>query len=217
MRNHEERMAEIRRRSDALIQERKKRRKTILTLCVPLALCLVIMGVWLLPKGTATESGLREEEGTIPEIAVGEAMERTEAMTLPAMECEIATALDSYSDYPGISVEILSVDRQTEGTSLRVRWKNDTDKEVIFGASFSIDSLQDSRWQPCKMNEGVAFPAIGYILEPGQVREEPYMLTGVYDLPERGICRFLTECFVYETESDSIRCELWTSFSLGEP
>ena len=216
MRTHEERMAEIYRRSDVLIQERKKRRKRILTLCVPLVLCLVILGAWLSQKGAVTESIPMEEIGTIQETMVPEMVE-TDEETRPAIMVDTATLLSGYSDYPGIYVEILSVDRDEEGTSLRVRWKNDTDKEAMFGASFFVDSWQDSSWQPCEMKENVAFSAIGYILSPGQEREESYRLTGVYDLPGTGTYRFRTECFVYETEDDSLQCELWAGFSLEEP
>ena len=49
MRNFEERKAEIFRRSENRIKERKRNRNRILALCVPLCLCIVIMSVIYLP------------------------------------------------------------------------------------------------------------------------------------------------------------------------
>ena len=49
MRNFDERKAEIFRRSEKRINERKRNRNRILALCVPLCLCIVIMSVIYLP------------------------------------------------------------------------------------------------------------------------------------------------------------------------
>ncbi len=213
MRTHEERMAEIRRRSEEQIKLRKKRGRRILITCIPVVMVVGIVGAWLLSSAPVTESIPWEEEAFV-DGTVEENMAEMVEEALPATMVETATAQLSHSDYPRLSVEILSVEQRDEGTSLRVLWKNDTDKEVIFGSSFFIEELQGGQWRSCQVNESVIFDALAYILEPGQEREETYVLTGVYDLPEQGTCRFLTECFVYETPEDSLKCELWDTFNL---
>ena len=50
MRNFEERMAEIDRRSAEILKKRARRRKQLLTLCIPLVLCIGLF-LWLLPGG----------------------------------------------------------------------------------------------------------------------------------------------------------------------
>lgn len=214
MRSQEERMAEIRRRSNMLIEERKKKRKIIWATCVPLILCVVIGGLWLFPKGTATESIPYEAVEAMTEM--GETEEETQPQTRPAIFTETSIAYSSYTDYPGVTVEILSLEESDGKTSLRVLWKNETDKEMIYGSSFFIDSWQGDHWQSCQVNEDLIFTAIAYFLEPGQEREETYTLTGVYSLPEEGSCRFRTECFVYETPEESLHCELWDTFELNK-
>ena len=50
MRNFEERKAEVFRRSENRIKERKRNRNRILALCVPLCLILTVMSVTMLPS-----------------------------------------------------------------------------------------------------------------------------------------------------------------------
>lgn len=214
MRTQQERMAEIRRRSDVLIVQRKKRRTMILACCVPLVLSVILVGAWLFPRDSATETVSREE-CAMTEIAAMETCPETGAMTLPAVSVETATVFNNYTDYPGVTVEILSVEESDGKTSLRVLWKNETDKEMIYGSSFFVDSWQGGHWQSCQVNEDLTFTAIAYFLEPGQEREETYTLTGVYALPDQGTCRFRTECFVYETTEESLHCVLWDAFELN--
>lgn len=49
MRSNEERIAEIYRRSEAIIRQRKKRRKQVLLACVPLVLCMTLFAAFVLP------------------------------------------------------------------------------------------------------------------------------------------------------------------------
>lgn len=58
MRNFEQRIAEISRRSEMIFKQRKRRRRLLIT-CTPLVLCLGLLAVFLLPpesKGSAPES-----------------------------------------------------------------------------------------------------------------------------------------------------------------
>lgn len=52
MRNFEERKAEVFRRSEKRIKERKARRNHILMACIPLVLCITILGAFLRPNIT---------------------------------------------------------------------------------------------------------------------------------------------------------------------
>ena len=63
MRNLDERVAEINRRSEEIIQFKKKRRKMALASCVPAALCICILVALGVPARQTTESCAPEETG----------------------------------------------------------------------------------------------------------------------------------------------------------
>lgn len=63
MRSLDERVAEINRRSERIIQLRKKRRKWALTGCVPVALCVCIVAAVIVPDQQITESSVPGETG----------------------------------------------------------------------------------------------------------------------------------------------------------
>ncbi len=56
MRSFEERLAEIQRRSEAILKERKQKRRRALLVCVPLLLCISLWGVHSLNGNSATEA-----------------------------------------------------------------------------------------------------------------------------------------------------------------
>ena len=207
MRTHEERMNEIYRRSEEQLLLRKKRNRRVILTVMPLILCIGVMTAWVSRRGGITES-IREPEA-VPEACT---MEETQIATVPETMTQTATMEANYTDYPGLSVEILAVEQSEEGTSLKVRWNNETEKEVLYGSSFFIDAFEEDHWEPCEVDETVVFPAIAYSLEPGQKKVETYSVTGVYELKETLTHRFRTECFVYETAEDSLHCELWVTF-----
>ena len=70
MRNFEERKAEVFRRSEKRIKERKQRRNHLIMACLPLVLCITILGAFLFPGGIpedprfngASGGGLTEEK-----------------------------------------------------------------------------------------------------------------------------------------------------------
>ena len=56
MRDFEERKAEVFRRSKKRIKEREQRRKHILLTCIPMVLCIMMLGVYVLPEMRAENS-----------------------------------------------------------------------------------------------------------------------------------------------------------------
>lgn len=214
MRTTEQRMTEIKTRSEVLIRKRKKRRAVLMGTCIPMALALVLAGGRFLRIASPTESEfIPLERETAPEIGTDMAEAAEEGITIAAIFAESATApTGSFTDFEGVTVEVVSLDRDTDGLSLKIKWKNETDKEVIFGSAFYIDAFQGGEWIPCNVNGDLIFTAIAYNLAPDSEREETYRLTGVYDLPDSGTCRFRSDCFVYTTPETSTPCTLWTTF-----
>lgn len=71
MRNFEDRMAEITRRSDTRIQKRKEMRRRVLAACVPLVMCVFLGGAYLMGRGTEVRNGdiSVEDKATVLESA----------------------------------------------------------------------------------------------------------------------------------------------------
>ena len=63
MRNFEERKAEVFRRSEKKIKERKARRNHILMACIPLVLCITLLGAFLFPGATPEDPGFNGSAG----------------------------------------------------------------------------------------------------------------------------------------------------------
>ena len=86
MRNFEERKAEIFRRSEKIIKERKRNRNRILALCIPLCLIVTVWSIMILPammpasKGNNNDSGERMDiMGTVD--GTGAVFVRVEVMS----------------------------------------------------------------------------------------------------------------------------------------
>ena len=63
MRNFEERKAEVFRRRDKRIKERKQRRNHILMACIPLVLCITLLGAFLFPGATPEDPSFNGSAG----------------------------------------------------------------------------------------------------------------------------------------------------------
>ncbi|MBQ9838474.1 MAG: hypothetical protein IJO56_03115 [Oscillospiraceae bacterium] len=63
MRNFEERKAEVFRRSEKRIKERKARRNHILMACIPLVLCITLLGAFLFPGATPEDPNFNGPAG----------------------------------------------------------------------------------------------------------------------------------------------------------
>ena len=63
MRNFEERKAEVFRRSEKKIKERKQRRNHILMACIPLVLCITLLGAFLFPGATPEDPSFNGSAG----------------------------------------------------------------------------------------------------------------------------------------------------------
>lgn len=73
MRSFEERVAEINRRSEKILQDRKTRRKHILFACVPLVLCVGFCAAFVLPNGSPAKDTAPESvtEAPMEDAAMG--------------------------------------------------------------------------------------------------------------------------------------------------
>ncbi len=138
MRNLNECQAEVFRRSETRIKERRRRRNHILMTCMPLALCVSILAVFMLSGGKFTESEITGAAGVPPQndsaycyvskVEVS-GQGKTKVFTDPEVVTSIYTQL---LDYDGIREEnILNSESKTEITP----------EEEKYGAAFVTGSL----------------------------------------------------------------------------
>ena len=85
MRELHECQAEVFRRSEKRIKERKQRRQRILMTCIPLVLCLTIFGAFLFPQ---LNNNMQAPEG-MPESKTQAAMGQDENQSMPCSIAEI--------------------------------------------------------------------------------------------------------------------------------
>ncbi len=132
--------------------------------------------------------------------------------TLPAV-----TVGESHTEFPGVALQIVDLKREEKKTTLSVLWRNETDYDVTYGASYEIQRLEGDVWVSCAMREDIAFNLLAYCLMSGQSNTEIYDLTGLYDITQPGTYRFVTDCFVYNDPEASTKCQLSAEFAVADP
>lgn len=119
--------------------------------------------------------------------------------------------------YEGVEIQIDSFNwlEGNQKSSLVVAWNNKTKYEVNYGASFDIERLDGDEWVSCAIPDDLVFIAIAYLLPAGEMTNEIYTLTDMFDVTSPGAYRFKTDCYVSDNESQGTKCELTAEFTLG--
>lgn len=107
--------------------------------------------------------------------------------------------------------------RFDERQALEVLWVNPTEREVCWGEPYTLYRQEADGWKAVS-GEGI-FPAIGYILRPGQESTHTYDLT-VYGPLYPGIYRVETDYFFDDAErpiTEADQCPISVTFPVGRP
>ena len=116
----------------------------------------------------------------------------------------------------GVSIEILSAERTAEeGTVLEVRWKNESDRDILFGSDFGVDRLKEDSWVKVKARPNTAFTMEAYLLRAHTSLERTYRLDWAYDVSKAGSYRLTVNYSFYDDESNT-HDDLWAEFAAGE-
>lgn len=121
-----------------------------------------------------------------------------------------------HSGYDGISIRITGVSRQEDNLVLDVDWINETAYEAIFGESYTIERKEGDEWVSCQIPEELVFHLVAYVLSPGQIREERYTLTNLFDISRPGTYRFRSDVSVNTGAADYEDFDVWEEFTLTE-
>ncbi len=119
---------------------------------------------------------------------------------------------ESNTDFPGITVQVTDVYYKGDQTVLEILWRNETNYDLTYGESYTVEHNQESAWVSCAKQEETAFITIGYMLKAGESKRKTYTVSELFDVTASGEYRFKTGCFVHCKEEENKRCTLWTLF-----
>ncbi len=124
------------------------------------------------------------------------------AIMLAAVMCLIGAACDNASDTSGsaaVSSDSTGVSLILEDTvytndkgSINATWYNNSDKEMMYGYSFTVEKQTDGEWVEFKPTAELAFEDLGIMLEAGAGKEHTFDLSN-YDFTEAGTYRIATD------------------------
>ena len=126
---------------------------------------------------------------------------------------------DIYTDYEGVYITVKSIDTNSGGHKVfNIVWHNKTEKQVIYGESYSIEYLDGEEWiniVPTHPDPDIDlfFHDIGYILSPRSTAHKSYS-TQFFDISKDGTYRLVMPFSVYE-ENGSTRCKTWVEFDIS--
>lgn len=119
-----------------------------------------------------------------------------------------------HSGCDGISIRITGVSWQEDNLVLDVDWINETAYEAIFGESYTIERKEGEGWVSCQIPEELVFHLVAYVLSPGQIREERYTLTNLFDISRPGTYRFRSDVSVNTGAADYEDFAVWAEFTV---
>ena len=125
------------------------------------------------------------------------------------------------TDYEGVSAQIVEGAWKDGELNLTLSLRNETEHLVIYGESFVVEREEDGQWVWCQAVENAVFTQLAYLLDPGETKEETYILTFPFVINEAGKYRFRTEFSVDEQNdwgkivpNNSVGGQLWAEFTV---
>jgi len=113
--------------------------------------------------------------------------------------------LESGSDYEGISIEVLSVERDGSRPAIEIEWTNDTDEDFNIGYSYEVLRKEGKEWIPCA--DSYYLTTLSKHLGSHSTLRKSYNLVA-FDLSQPGMYRF--ESVVDREENKKV----WVDFIL---
>lgn len=202
MRNFEERKAEVFRRSHERIRQRKKKRRQLLLLGVPLVCAVLLVTVylpWRMPS-QANESGdaAPQMEMAVDQSAELETAEAKSTAEVFSSADEIPAAEPTDWTAPNMGLRLIVDEVDNTGEKLSVLWNNDTDWTVTYGPVFAIEQLTQDGWISCDQID-LGWDDVLYELQPRASDSQVYDLTR-FAVSQPGTYRIVAKCCIYTDE-----------------
>lgn len=122
--------------------------------------------------------------------------------------------VNSSSELDGLSVEIINSYFSDFSPYIEIEWKNDTEKDLLFGEEHHFYREVNGEWQDCNESGSSIFYSIGYSLDSGKTFPKKYGIMH-QDMSEAGKYRFVSRCSEKGSNAD-IEYEVWIDFEIKE-
>ena len=96
-----------------------------------------------------------------------------------------------YSEYSGVYLALEGAEYIDGAWRLEVRWHNESDYEVTYGAAYTVEYKEDGEWKNVTVAD-VEFIEIAYVLKPHSEAGETYTMK-YFDLSKEGKYRIKTD------------------------
>ena len=119
------------------------------------------------------------------------------------------------TEFEGVYISLESYNTDEGGqTHFNVVWHNETNSEITFGESFSIEKKTGTEWKDAEFDEEEIFHMYGILLKPQSTQSKTY-ITEHYDLSKAGAYRILLPFSVKDGDSYK-QYKTWAMFNVGE-
>lgn len=78
-----------------------------------------------------------------------------------------------FTDLNGVYITLNSIEKTEDYLTFNVEWHNETEAEITYGEMFFVEYKENEKWVDTA-TEDVVFHLIGYLLKPGEVKQEVY-------------------------------------------
>jgi len=78
-----------------------------------------------------------------------------------------------FTDLNGVYITLNSIEKTEDYLTFNVEWHNETEAEITYGEMFFVEYKDNEKWVDTA-TEDVVFHLIGYLLKPGEVKQEVY-------------------------------------------
>ena len=126
-----------------------------------------------------------------------------------------ASANSINTEFEGVYISLESYNTDEGGqTHFNVVWHNETNSEITFGESFSIEQKTGTEWKDAEFDEDEVFHLIGILLKPQSTENKTY-ITEHYDLSKAGTYRLVLPFSVKDGDNYK-QYKTWAEFNVGE-
>ena len=117
-----------------------------------------------------------------------------------------------HTDYAGVYLTIVSVEKADEGQKINAVSHNETTKEVTYGYFYTIEYKNGEEWQNINKSD-LNFPEVGIVLSANSAGEMSYA-TKYFNLGKKGTYRLRSNFSVHESEQRIVSGSTYAEFEV---
>ncbi|MBM7577834.1 immunoglobulin-like domain-containing protein [Jeotgalibacillus terrae] len=126
------------------------------------------------------------------------------------------TDAEEVNNFTGVSMSV--IEESVSKTGVTVLIENDSDKKVLYGASYVLEKKINDDWYqvPITLEENYGFEDVGYTVLPDAADEWKTSWSGIYDTLESGEYRIVKDVIDFRSSGDYDKYDLAAEFEINE-